>query len=86
MSQSEVARIREQIRLEYEASQRIFTDFTLTARHQYITKRQENIGVCFEELSKLLSPQEAIAIVAETLNAARSSCASSKSVPKPHVH
>jgi hypothetical protein len=85
MSQSEVSRIREQIRLEYEASQRIFTDFTLTARHQYITKRQENIGACFEELSKLLSPQEAIAIVSETLNASHSYYASLKCIPKPHM-
>lgn len=86
MSQSEVARIRERIALEYQASQRIFTDFTPTAKHAYITKRQENIGACFEELSKLLSPQEAIVIVSETLNAAHSSCASLKSIPKPQVH
>lgn len=74
MSQSEVTRLREQIRLEYEASQRIFTHFTPTAKHAYITKRQENIGVCFEELSKLLSPQEAIVIVVETLSGLQSSC------------
>lgn len=67
MSKSEVARIRERIALEYQASQRVFTDFTPTANHEYITKRQENIGVCFEELSKLLSPQEAVLLVAETL-------------------
>jgi len=80
MSRSEVVRLREQIRLEYEASQRIFTDFTPTAKHTYITRRQENIGACFEELSKLLSPQEAIVIVSETLNASHSPCASSESV------
>ncbi len=77
---SEVACLREQIRLEYEASQRIFTDFTPTAKHQYITKRQENIGACFEELSKLLSPQEAIVIIAEALDASQSACASSESI------
>lgn len=71
---SEVARIRKQIELEYQASQRVFTDFTPTARHEFITKRQENIGVCFEELSKLMPPEEAIAMVAETLNALQSPC------------
>jgi hypothetical protein len=70
--QSEVTRIRERIALEYQASQRIFSDFTLTSRHDFITKRQENIGECFEELSKLMPPEEAIAIVAETLSALQS--------------
>ncbi len=71
--QSEVARLREQIELEYQASQRVFTDFNLTARHEYITKRQDTIGNCFEELSKLMPPEEAIAIVAEVLNGQSSS-------------
>ncbi len=59
-NKSEVACLREQIELEYQATQRVFTDFTPTAKHEYITKRQENIGVCFEELKKLLPPEEAI--------------------------
>lgn len=80
MSQSEVARLREQIELEYQACQRVFTDFTHTAKHEYITKRQENIGICFEELSKLMPPEEAIAIVAETLNALQPSCSSSGNI------
>lgn len=67
-NKSEVARLREQIRLEYEASQRIFTGFTATAQHQYITKRQENIGACFERLRELMPSEEAIAVLAETLN------------------
>lgn len=72
-NKSEVARLREQIELEYQASQRVFTDFTATARHDYIAKRQENIGVCFEELKKLMTAAEAIALVADTLNTAQSS-------------
>jgi hypothetical protein len=79
-NKSEVARLREQIELEYQACQRVFTDFTPMAKHQYITKRQENIGVCFEELKKLLPPEEAIAIVAETLNALQSSGSLSGSI------
>lgn len=73
MTQSEVARLRERIALEYQASQRVFTDFTSTSRHEFITKRQENISACFEELSRLMPKEEAIAIVAETLNTLQSS-------------
>jgi len=72
MGHSEVARLRERIEQEYVASQRVFTDFTPTAKHEYITKRLENIGMCFEELSKFMPPEEAIALVAETLNAIQS--------------
>jgi F0F1-type ATP synthase gamma subunit len=68
MSQSEVTRLREQIRLEYEASQRVFTDFTPTARHQFLTKRQENIASCFEELKQYVSAQEAAAILTQIAN------------------
>ncbi|HEY0757359.1 MAG TPA: hypothetical protein VGD98_25625 [Ktedonobacteraceae bacterium] len=45
MADSDVARIRRQIALEYEASRRVFADFTTTAMHEFITKRQENIAV-----------------------------------------
>ena len=57
---SEVARLREQIAREYQASQRVFSDFTPNARHEYITKRQENIAGHFEELKKHMSPEEAM--------------------------
>jgi hypothetical protein len=72
-NKSEVARLREQIELEYQATQRVFTDFTATARHEFITKRQENIAACFEELKQLMPPEEAIVILAETLNSLQSS-------------
>ncbi|HEU5231076.1 MAG TPA: hypothetical protein VFU49_24860 [Ktedonobacteraceae bacterium] len=71
INKSEVARIREQIALEYQASQRMFSDFTPTAKHQYITKRQENIAVCFQELQQYMTPAEAVAIVAQTLKDAQ---------------
>lgn len=74
---SEVARIRAQIELEYQATQRMFTDFTPTARHDFIIKRQENIAVCFEDLKKLMPPEEAIVILAETLDAIEPHCSSS---------
>ena len=65
---SEVARLREQIALEYEATQRVFTDFTATARHEFITKRQETIAACFQELQQHMTPLEAAAMVSETLH------------------
>ena len=60
---SEVVRLREQIACEYQASRRVFTDFTPTARHDYITKRQENIAGHFEELKKHMSPEEAMLLI-----------------------
>jgi len=64
-SGSEIARIREQIRLEYEASNRVFTDFTPTAAHEFITKRQENIEGCYTELIQYMSPVEAIQLMGQ---------------------
>jgi len=59
---SEVARIREQIAREYQAAQQVFGGFTPTAKHEYLTKRQENLGMYFEELKKHISPEEAMQI------------------------
>ena len=60
MATSKVAQLRAQIALEYQASKRIFTDFTPTARHEYLIKRQENIAGYFEELKKHMSPEDAM--------------------------
>jgi hypothetical protein len=59
---SEVARIREQIASEYQAAQQVFDGFTPTAKHEYLTKRQENLGLYFEALRKHMSPEEAMQI------------------------
>jgi hypothetical protein len=74
---SEVAKIREQIALAYQAASRVFEDFTPTAQHAFITKCQEHIGVCFEELTQRMSPQEAIAIIAQVEEDIQSSFSSS---------
>jgi NifU-like protein involved in Fe-S cluster formation len=60
---SEIAQIRERIALEYESANRVFTDFTPTARHEYITRRQENIAACFRDLTQYMSPHEAMQTV-----------------------
>jgi len=78
-NKSEAARLREQIELEYQATQRMFTDFTPTARHEFIIKRQENIAACFEELKKLIPPEETIVILVETLDPLQPSGSSSGS-------
>ena len=62
MSQSEVARIREQIAREYLSVQQIFAGFTPTAKHEFITQRQENLANHFEELKKYMIPEEAMKI------------------------
>jgi len=64
-NQSEVARLREQIALEYQAASRVFHDFTPTAQHEFITKRQENIAACYEELKQFMSPQEAMILLTQ---------------------
>jgi hypothetical protein len=59
---SEVARIREQIAREYQSAQQIFDGFTPTAKHEYLTKRQENLEMYFEELKKHISLEDAMQI------------------------
>ncbi len=59
-NRSEVARIKQQIAVEYQAASLVFTGFTATARHAYLTARQENLGAYFEELTQHLSPEEAM--------------------------
>lgn len=61
-NQSEVARLRERITLEYQAVNRVF-NFTPTARHAFILARQENIALCFAELQEYMSPEEAAELV-----------------------
>ena len=65
MSQSEVTRIREQIALEYRSVQQVFGGFTPTAKHEFITRRQENIASHFEELTQHMSPEEAMQTLIE---------------------
>ncbi len=61
-NKSEVARIKQQIAIEYQAASRVFTDFNSKARHAYLTARQEKLGVCLEELTLHMSPEDAMQI------------------------
>jgi hypothetical protein len=62
-NKSEIARLREQIAMEYQASQRVFTEFTANGRHEFISKRQENIARIFEDLRQYMSPDDAMQLV-----------------------
>jgi hypothetical protein len=65
---SEVARIREQIQAEYQAAQQGLSGLASgTARHDFITARTEHLGILHERLAELVGPDEAIAIVANTI-------------------
>ncbi len=64
-SKSEIARLREQLRLEYESAKRGLTGLGAVARHDFITKRQQNIEGCFSQLTKHMSTEQAITILIE---------------------
>jgi hypothetical protein len=65
---SEVARLRQRIHLEYEAAQRGLSGIAQgTARHAFITKRLENMADHYQELKELAGEQVAIKILAEVV-------------------
>jgi hypothetical protein len=65
---SEVTQLLRQIEQEYQASKRGLEGLASgTARHDFIQKRAENIGQCHEHLSELIGPEEAIALIANTI-------------------
>lgn len=66
-NKSEVARILEQISLEYEAAHRIMHDFAAGAgKHEFIAARMAKMGNLHSELQKLVG-DSAIEMVAETI-------------------
>lgn len=69
-NRSEVARLRQRIAQEYEAARRGLTGLAYgTAKHEFITRRMEQIGSCHETLKHLVGEQEATRMLAETLEA-----------------
>ncbi len=65
---SEVAAIRQQIEHEYLAGQLGLSGLAAgVSRHQWITQRQERLGVLHEQLQGMIGEQ-AIVLVAETLH------------------
>lgn len=70
-NKSEVARLRQQIDLEFEAMQRGLTGLALgTARHSFINARIERVHGYQCELAQLVGESKATQIVCEHYNAA----------------
>ncbi len=67
MSGSEVARLMQRIQEEYEAAQRALHAPAMVAKHEFITKRMENMQEAHAQLQTIVGADEAIKLVAETL-------------------
>jgi hypothetical protein len=59
MAQSEVARLMQQMALEYQAAQRALESVALTATHEFITKRMENMSSIRDELARHVGEEAA---------------------------
>ena len=68
MLTSEVAIILHQIEQEYESSKRGLEGLASgTARHDFIQAKTEAIANCHMQLTKLVGPEQSIALIAETI-------------------
>lgn len=65
---SEVAHLKEQIQREYDAAQQALSGLAQgTAQHSFITARLENVHRAHEQLAALIGPEEAVALLAQTI-------------------
>ncbi|MDQ2902414.1 MAG: hypothetical protein ABI456_10160 [Ktedonobacteraceae bacterium] len=62
---STVAQLRHQIEAEYIAAQRGLEGLAAVARHEYITKRMENMDCYHRQLVRLVGEERAIQMVAQ---------------------
>ena len=68
MGQSEISRMRQTIAAEYLSAQLgLFGLAEGTSRHSFITNKMERLGESFETLAEIMGKEQAIQIVAETL-------------------
>jgi hypothetical protein len=67
--QSEVAHLLRQIETEYEAMQRGLAGYASVARHDFISASMKRMDVCHVALQQLVGEQEAVRLLAETLEA-----------------
>lgn len=71
MNMSEVARLRERVRLEYEAMMRGLSGFAEgSAMHEFISARMARVGGYHDELAKEIGEDEATRIICELYNQA----------------
>ena len=64
---SEVAQLLEHIRLSCEAAKRGMEGTAITARHDFISKRMEDIQAAHQQLQTMVGENEATRLVVETL-------------------
>ena len=67
-NRSEVARLLEAIRLSYEAANLALQGPAMVGRHEFITKRMENMQQAHAELQTIVGEGEAIKLVAKALD------------------
>src|SRR5579884_2232780 len=70
MSQSEVACLRREIMLSYQACPRVLDSPTITAPHSFITARMEKMSDCQEQLVSLVGADAATRITAQAMKEA----------------
>lgn len=67
-NKSEVARVLEQIELEFQAAQRGLYGLAFgTAKHEFITSKMEKMGKLHEKLQTMVGEEQAVKLLAETL-------------------
>lgn len=70
-NKSEVARVLEQIELEYQAAHQALHGLASgVAKHQFITSKMERMGKWHEKLQTLVGEEQAGQLLAETLEQA----------------
>jgi hypothetical protein len=67
VSTSEIARLREQIELECQALQHLMR-FSVVASHSTINGRYRNLDTCHQQLTALMSEEEAVNLVVDIYN------------------
>jgi hypothetical protein len=64
-NQSEVAQLKAQMVAEYEAGKRGLEGLAVTARHEFIRQKTENMTYCHRRLIALVGQEQAGKIIAE---------------------
>ncbi|GHO53759.1 hypothetical protein [Ktedonobacter robiniae] len=67
-NQSEVATLLQQIEAEYQAAYNGLDGFAMTAPHVFRTSCSERIGKLHEDLQQIVGLEDAIQLVAQTLD------------------
>ena len=70
MSESEVARLRREIVLSYQACLSVFESPSITAPHAFITAKMEKIAECQEQLIDIVGADAATSITVEAMRKA----------------